>query len=652
MKKKLTHLFTLCLSLALLASLAAFPVNAVDTVSRWDGTAAEGLAGGRGTADNPYRIESASQFAFLAQSVNSGTSYQDQYLSLEADLDLSSLPWTPIGTKENPFRGNLLGNAHTISNLMISAPTRDYQGLFGYVKGTVRNLCLTSTSVTGNQYVGGLAGGGEYFHIVECNVSGVITGQSYVGGFIGRGESGNTGAQNCVNHADIKANGDYAGGIAGTAASFIYCLNTGTVSANGQYAGGIAGAAMFGRVLNCINTGTIGGDHSTITGGIAGSIFTADADTPVNCANLGEIHARSDGRVGGIAGVFHNNYSMRSCYNAGNVSDADKSGALIGEGERGGVVDCYALEGTADDLIGNYTKSFDGVAFLNEMNTAAFAATLNGGVDTGKYGVWLQEPNIYDGYPFFEPRIIQSLAITTPPTKTNYIAGEIFDMAGMVVSAFCTDGSYMELSPNSYTLYPGTSRPLTTEDKAVTAFYSADGGNLIASCDITVQPNMVAGFTDVHTYDYFAGAVEWAVENEITNGMSETTFAPEGAVTRAQAVTFLWRAYGKPQPTTNKSPFSDVADSTQYYYEAVLWAYEEGITNGVTETEFGVAGTLAYDQILTFLCRADGAEATGDDWSSAALNWAKSNGLTDGLSFAAKDNCPRADVVYCLWKQS
>lgn len=159
------------------------------------------------------------------------------------------------------------------------------------------------------------------------------------------------------------------------------------------------------------------------------------------------------------------------------------------------------------------------------------------------------------------------------------------------------------------------------------------------------------GFTDVPNDAYYADAVEWAVEEEITNGTGNGAFSPEKTVTRAEAVTLLWRAAGCPSPTAAASGFSDVTDQDAYYYDAVLWAVENGITNGVGGGRFSPTGTLAYDQILTFLYRLDGEKTTGSDWSATAVSWARNNGLTDGLTFAAKASCPRADVVYCLWKQ-
>lgn len=175
---------------------------------------------------------------------------------------------------------------------------------------------------------------------------------------------------------------------------------------------------------------------------------------------------------------------------------------------------------------------------------------------------------------------------------------------------------------------------------------------ILTGMSVPVPPSpTVAGFSDVHESDYFADAVVWARDSGVTGGTSATTFSPASTVTRAQAMTFLWRAAGSPQPSSTVSPFSDVSDPNAYYYNAVLWAAEQGITTGVTATTFGTGSPVAYDQMLAFLARAAGDTATGSDWSTAAVTWAADNGLTDGLSFAPKSACPRSDVVYCLWKQ-
>lgn len=115
-------------------------------------------------------------------------------------------------------------------------------------------------------------------------------------------------------------------------------------------------------------------------------------------------------------------------------------------------------------------------------------------------------------------------------------------------------------------------------------------------------------FTDVSPAHYYAKPVSWAVANGITTGMGNNKFMPNDACTRAQVVTFLWRAAGEPEPSSTYSPFHDVSTSS-YYYKAVLWAIEKGITNGTDSTHFSPDATCTRSQIATFLWRAEGKPA-------------------------------------------
>ncbi len=110
-------------------------------------------------------------------------------------------------------------------------------------------------------------------------------------------------------------------------------------------------------------------------------------------------------------------------------------------------------------------------------------------------------------------------------------------------------------------------------------------------------------FTDVKPGAFYEKAVAWAVEKEITNGMSSTSFAPDATCTRGQIVTFLWRFKGKPESTDPENPFTDVAEGA-FYYNAVLWAVQAGVTNGMTPTTFAPNSTSTRGQIVTFLYRA------------------------------------------------
>ena len=176
------------------------------------------------------------------------------------------------------------------------------------------------------------------------------------------------------------------------------------------------------------------------------------------------------------------------------------------------------------------------------------------------------------------------------------------------------------------------------------------------------EPEAPVSFTDVHEGDYFYQPVLWAVENDITAGTSATTFGPGLDCFREQAMTFLWKAAGKPQPTSSYNPFTDVKPDA-YYYDAVLWAVEEGITSGVSDTKFGTGSPCTRDQIMTFLYKAAGSPSVsgsnpfGDvksgDYFYQPVLWAVRNNITVGTSattFSPGLDCTRGQIVTFLYK--
>ncbi len=157
-------------------------------------------------------------------------------------------------------------------------------------------------------------------------------------------------------------------------------------------------------------------------------------------------------------------------------------------------------------------------------------------------------------------------------------------------------------------------------------------------------------------------AVGWAVANSITSGTSATTFSPSATCTRAQAVTFLWRAAGCPEPTSASNPFSDV-HSGDYYYKAVLWAVENGITSGTSATTFSPNAQCNRAQIVTFLWRSAGSpDGLGDTsfsdvnsnaYYAGAVAWAVGEGVTSGTGgncFSPNTSCVRAQIVTFLYR--
>ena len=169
-------------------------------------------------------------------------------------------------------------------------------------------------------------------------------------------------------------------------------------------------------------------------------------------------------------------------------------------------------------------------------------------------------------------------------------------------------------------------------------------------------------FVDVATGSYYEDAVDWAVENGITKGTDDTHFSPDGICTRAQAVTFLWRTAGSPKPEIRTMPFTDVPVGS-YYYDAVLWAVENGITKGTSNTTFSPNMTCTRAQIVAFLWRSEKSPAAGtanpfaDVKSTAyyadAVLWAVKENITKGTTsttFSPNADCTRAQIVTFLWR--
>ena len=177
-----------------------------------------------------------------------------------------------------------------------------------------------------------------------------------------------------------------------------------------------------------------------------------------------------------------------------------------------------------------------------------------------------------------------------------------------------------------------------------------------------VTNEKMLSFTDVQDSDYFYDAVLWAVGQNITSGTSTTTFSPNASCTRAQMVTFLWRAVGSPAPTSQTSSFTDVQTDT-YYYKALLWAVENGITSGTTATTFSPDAACTRGQMATFLYRnakspavsgqAAFTDVTSSDYFSTAVAWAAQQGITSGTTattFSPNAACTRGQMVAFLYR--
>ena len=190
-----------------------------------------------------------------------------------------------------------------------------------------------------------------------------------------------------------------------------------------------------------------------------------------------------------------------------------------------------------------------------------------------------------------------------------------------------------------------------TKDHTIEAVFMKSNGN-----------PQTGVFVDVPEDSYYEEAVDWAVENGITNGVSSDRFDPDGLCTRAQIVTFLWRAAGSPAPKSTGHNFTDVKAGS-YYEQAVLWAVENGITVGTSSTAFSPDATCTRAQAVTFLYRASGSPAVSgsaafsdvatDAYYADAVAWAEKKGITTGIGgglFGSNNDCTRAQIVTFLWR--
>ena len=224
-----------------------------------------------------------------------------------------------------------------------------------------------------------------------------------------------------------------------------------------------------------------------------------------------------------------------------------------------------------------------------------------------------------------------------------------------------TDKFYYEPSRTQYDLADVAYHTTRWAEAGKTVYipftvYGTKGEEASGTMAITIAQTM--NFIDVKPGDFFYEPVKWAVNNKITNGTSSTTFSPYKNCNRAEIVTFLWRAAGSPEPKTASS-FTDVP-ANAYYAKAVAWAVENGITNGMTETTFAPDATCTRGQSVTFLYRVLKGTASGstnftdvasDAFYADAVNWAVANNVTNGTSnttFSPNADCTRAEIVTFL----
>ena len=265
----------LSVGLAVLMLLAAviFVIPAAGVKAAWDGSVAANFAGGNGTEANPYLISNAKELAFLAEKVNLGNDTASTYYKLTADIDVSGgSEWTAIGTYIDRFKGTFDGGGHIVSGININKPDKNFQGLFGYSEGIIKNVGVEDSSIIGEVHVGGICGSNEGT-IEGCYNTGYIEATSDVaGGICGFNNDANAKIKNCYNTGTLD--GDLSGGICGRIyyGTISECYNAGKVSSRSTV-GSICGMNSNGTIANCYNSKDI-----CSIGGINGSDITGQAE--------------------------------------------------------------------------------------------------------------------------------------------------------------------------------------------------------------------------------------------------------------------------------------------------------------------------------------------------------------------------------------
>lgn len=293
-------------------------------------------------------------------------------------------------------------------------------------------------------------------------------------------------------------------------------------------------------------------------------------------------------------------------------------------------------EGTANITV----KTVDG------EKTAVCAVTVTAKTSGGSSSGGSSTP----AYPVTTPNKPENGSVTVSPTSAK---------RGSVVTITVTPDAGYVLDKLTVTDKDGKELSLTKKSDTEYTFVMPAGKVEITPSFVKQTPSQA--FVDVKTGDYFYDAVLWAVGKGITNGTSAETFSPEAPCTRAQIVTFLWRAAGSPV-VNYAMDLSDVAGDA-YYAEAVRWALSEGVTTGTSADQFSPDATCTREQAVTFLYRAAGSPAVSgesafedvgaDAYYARAVAWAAQNGVTNGISqalFGTGSDCTRAQIVTFLYR--
>ena len=714
MKKRIGSVLlalALCLSLLPTAALAADETGRMPKYS-----------GGNGTESEPWLISSVADLKLLANTINNGDAakfdanctdtgggipgnYHDYYFKQTTDLDLSRIEnWEPIGYSGSYyFAGNYDGNGHTISNAT-STGKNDKDGfatagIFGWVAfGSVENLHVenanfVATGQNNYSYVGGIAGVCYGSSIKNCSVvnssleskrnnnnncAGSIVGYStggtfekcaaennqvktmaYGGGFVGEVDddpsygAGTSTFTNCYTaNCSVSSKTDDVQGVS-LVGGFVGEMTDSALTVNNCY--------VYREMLSTEGTAVPG---IKATGVFAGHLWGGSSIVDTNCffgacgttENAGTASEKTEEEFtnGTVAGSLGEAFAQGKFYPAFATDPADYTAvdAAIAEAKslnKSDYTDFSAVDSAVNAVVRD--KKIAEQAKVDAMAKAiedAIAALVKKPSPSSSSSSSSSRP---------------SYSITTPDKTENGSVNISSTSAkrGSVVTITVTPDAGYVLDKLTVTDKDGKELSLTKKSDTEYTFVMPAGKVEITPSFVKQAEEPSRVFVDVKTGDYFYDAVLWAVEKGITNGTSAETFSPEDPCTRAQIVTFLWRAAGSPV-VNYAMDLSDVAGDA-YYAEAVRWALSEGITTGTSADQFSPDATCTREQAVTFLYRAAGSPAVSgesafedvgaDAYYARAVAWAAQNGVTNGISqalFGTGSDCTRAQIVTFLYR--
>lgn len=666
---------------------------------------------GDGTVDKPYQISTEAdleEFRDIVNGENGKTQNSSACAELTADIVVNEdvldkdgnlneedkddfTQWTPIGTSSEPYTGTFDGNGHTVSGIYINT-SENYQGLFGCIgdinksgTGTVKNLGIEDSWISGGDNVGGIAGY-SIGSIEDCYNTGSVSGGSNVGGIAGTAD----GAKDCHNEGTVSGSGEYIGGILGVGSNtrgvVNRCYNTGSVIGSGEGpVAGIAGGQVLGG-LNCYNEGAISGNAAY---GILGSSYGG----VVNCYNIGKVGYNA------ISGAHDmeesaNNYYLKGCTSEendeGEQTAEEKTFEEFASGEvayllmeRGDKAEWGQRIGddfpiiTDDEDLRVYKVTFMvngkeyAVAYGNSYGVLVMpdAPLLSG----GGFKYWVDE----DGEKFTKDSSVKKNMTVTADKNPRYELTEgsalRFETNGgtEIKTVYAEKGDVIDLSgyvteKKGY-IFDGWYTGNDFEEKADEI--EIDGGMTVYAKWTKDESgeSVISGqtFTDVSIFDWYNEGVMYVSQNGIMNGVGDGKFEPGTELKREMLATILWNMEGKPEPK-DIAPFLDVM-SGEYYSKAIAWAGENGIISGYG-SEYGVGEAVTREDFAAILYRY--AEYKGYDttqggmavrefadyeeiseYAKAPVGWAVNAGIISGMgngSVSPKTTTSRGQAAVML----